>query len=58
MQTYAKWSPRIVVRDFAEMQNVMLIASLDMKEDYSELVRNAPPGGELYERIRRRSLDA
>ena len=41
-----------------QMQNVMLIASLDMKEDYSELVRNAPPGGELYERIRRRSLDA
>ena len=41
-----------------QMQNAMLIASLDMKDEYSELVRNAPEGGELFERIRMRSLDA
>ena len=40
------------------MQNAMLIASLEMKDEYSELVRNAPEGGELFERIRMRSLDA
>ena len=41
-----------------QMQNAMLIASLDMKEEYADLVRNAPKGGELFERIRRRALDA
>ena len=41
-----------------QMQNAMLIASLDMKEEYVDLVRNAPKGGELFERIRMRALDA
>ena len=41
-----------------QMQNAMLIASLDMKEEYTELIRSAPQGGELYERIRTRSLNA
>ena len=40
-----------------EMQNSMLIASLDMREEHKDLVRNAPKGGELYERIRMRSLN-
>jgi hypothetical protein len=40
-----------------QMQNSMLIASLDMRDEHIELVRNAPKGGELYERIRRRSLN-
>ena len=40
------------------MQNALLIASLDMKEEYADLVRNAPKGGELFERIRMRALDA
>ena len=41
-----------------QKQNAMLIASLDMKEEYIELVRSAPKGGELFERIRMRSLNA
>ena len=41
-----------------QRQNAMLIASLDMKEEYIELVRSAPEGGELFERIRMRSLNA
>lgn len=41
-----------------QMQNAMLIASLNMKEEFVELVKNAPKGGELFERIRARSLDA
>ena len=41
-----------------QKQNAMLIASLDMKEGYTDLVKNAPQGGELFERIRKRSLDA
>ena len=41
-----------------QKQNAMLIASLDMKEEFADLVRNAPKGGELYERIRMRALDA
>ncbi len=41
-----------------QMQNAMLIASLDMKEEFADLVRNAPKGGELFERIRMRALDA
>ena len=41
-----------------QKQNAMLIASLDMKEEYTDLVKNAPRGGELFERIRKRSLDA
>tara|TARA_B100001996_G_scaffold285134_1_gene225406 strand:- start:264 stop:848 length:585 start_codon:yes stop_codon:yes gene_type:complete len=41
-----------------QKQNAMLIASLDMKEEYVELVKNAPKGGEVFERIRKRSLDA
>ncbi len=40
-----------------QKQNAMLIASLDMKPEYSELVRSAPKGGELFERIRTRSLN-
>ena len=39
------------------MQNAMLIASLDMKDEFIELVKAAPPGGELFERIRTRALD-
>ena len=30
---------------------------LDMRDEHIELVRNAPKGGELYERIRKRSLN-
>ena len=41
-----------------QKQYAMLIASLDMKEEYIELVRSAPEGGELFERIRMRSLNA
>ena len=41
-----------------QRQNAMLIASLDMKEEYIDLVRSAPEGGELFERIRMRSLNA
>lgn len=41
-----------------QMQNAMLIASLDMKKEYLHLVSKAPEGGELFERIRRRALDA
>ena len=40
-----------------QMQNAMLIASLDMKDEFIELVKAAPPGGELFERIRTRALD-
>jgi hypothetical protein len=41
-----------------QKQNVMLIASLDMRDEFVELVQSAPPGGELFERIRSRSLGA
>ena len=41
-----------------QKQNCMLIASLSMKPEYVEMVRNTPRGGELFERIRQRSLDA
>lgn len=41
-----------------QKQNCMLIASLEMQPEHVEMVRNAPPGGELFERIRQRSLDA
>ena len=41
-----------------QKQNAVLIASLDMKEDFVELISSAPSGGELYERIRKRALDA
>ena len=41
-----------------QKQNVMLIASLDMREEFVDLVRAAPAGGVLFERIRKRSLDA
>tara|TARA_Y100001935_G_C17309208_1_gene514588 strand:- start:1829 stop:2404 length:576 start_codon:yes stop_codon:yes gene_type:complete len=40
-----------------QMQYAMLVASLDMCEDYVELVRSAPQGGELFERIRSRALN-
>ena len=40
-----------------QMQYAMLVASLDMCEDYVELVRSAPKGGELFERIRSRALN-
>ena len=40
-----------------QMQNAMLIASLDMKDEYLDIIRNAPKGGELFERIRHRSLN-
>ena len=40
-----------------QKQNSMLIASLDMGPEYCELVRSAPKGGELFERIRTRSLN-
>ena len=48
---------RMVVDDLRH-RLAMLIASLDMNEDLVELVTTAPTGGELYERIRRRCLDA
>jgi len=48
-----KWDASKVQR-----QNAMLIASLDMREEFVDLVRAAPVGGELFERIRMRSLDA
>ena len=48
---------RMVVDDLRH-RLAMLIASLDMNEDLVELVTTAPIGGELYERIRRRCLDA
>ena len=41
-----------------QKQNAVLIASLDMREEFVELISSAPAGGELYERIRKRSLDA
>lgn len=41
-----------------QMQNSMLIASLNMSDEYIDLVRNAPKGGELFERIRTRALNA
>jgi len=41
-----------------QKQNAMLIASLDMREEFVDLVRAAPVGGVLFERIRKRSLDA
>jgi hypothetical protein len=41
-----------------QKQNAMLIASLDMRDEFVELVQNAPPGGELFERIRSRALRA
>ena len=44
-------------RDSIQMQNVMLIASLEMREDLIEIVKNAPEGGDLFERIRSRSLN-
>tara|TARA_B100000886_G_scaffold167786_1_gene114752 strand:+ start:761 stop:1336 length:576 start_codon:yes stop_codon:yes gene_type:complete len=40
-----------------EMQNAMLIASLDMSQDLLPIVQSAPKGGELFERIRRRALN-
>ena len=40
-----------------QKQNAMLIASLDMSPEYTELVRSTPKGGELFERIRTRSLN-
>ncbi|RJU89211.1 MAG: hypothetical protein DWC02_00205 [Candidatus Poseidoniales archaeon] len=40
-----------------QKQNAMLIASLDMREEFVQLVSNAPLGGELFERIRKRSLE-
>jgi len=49
----AKWNKSKV-----QMQNAVLIASLDMKDEFIELISSAPAGGELYERIRKRSLDA
>ena len=41
-----------------QKQNAMLIASLDMRNEFIELVQNAPLGGELFERIRSRALRA
>lgn len=38
-------------------QNAMLIATLDMKPEFTNLVRNAPKGGDLFERIRDRALN-
>ena len=40
-----------------QMQNAMLIASLDMSQDLLPIVQSAPKGGELFERIRRRALN-
>ena len=40
-----------------QMQYAMLVASLDMCEDYFKLVKSAPKGGELFERIRSRALN-
>ena len=38
-------------------QYIMLIASLDMRDEFEKIVKDAPPGGELFERIRKRSLN-
>ena len=40
-----------------QQQNAMLIATLDMKPEFTDLVRNAPKGGDLFERIRNRALN-
>tara|TARA_B100001094_G_scaffold247976_1_gene244917 strand:+ start:52 stop:627 length:576 start_codon:yes stop_codon:yes gene_type:complete len=52
LEFLSKWNQSKI-----QKQNVMLIASLDMREEFVQLVSNAPPGGELFERIRKRSLD-
>ena len=40
-----------------QKQYIMLIASLDMRDEFEKIVKDAPPGGELFERIRKRSLN-
>ncbi len=44
-------------RNSIQQQNAMLIATLDMKPEFTDLVRNAPKGGDLFERIRNRALN-
>jgi len=49
-----KWS----IQSKIHHQAAMLIASLSPKTEYSKLIQGAPKGGELFERIRSRALDA
>ena len=43
-------------RNKIQRQNAMLIATLDMREEFVELVKSAPEGGDLFERIRNKAL--
>ena len=49
-----KWSKESKIHH----QATMLIASLSPCNEYSKLIQSAPEGGELFERIRSRALDA
>jgi len=48
-----KWS----IKSSIHHQTCMLIASLNPTSQNFELIRNAPEGGELFERIRNRALE-
>jgi len=49
-----KWCAQSMIHH----QAAMLIASLSPNDEYSKLIQSAPKGGELFERIRMRALDA
>ena len=49
-----KWCTQSTIHHQASM----LIASLSPSDEYSELIKSAPKGGELFERIRIRALSA
>lgn len=46
-----KWTKKNI-----QHQAVMLICSLEMRDEFHELVKTAPRGGELFERVRSRAL--
>lgn len=48
-----KWCSKSAIHH----QTCMLIASLNPDTEYFELIRTAPKGGELFERIRNRALE-
>ena len=48
-----KWCSKSIIHH----QTCMLIASLNPSNQYFELIRTAPKGGELFERIRNRALE-
>lgn len=48
-----KWCSKSAIHH----QTCMLIASLNPNPEYFELIRSAPKGGELFERIRKRALE-